>query len=483
MTIDYCLLTTHINMLLTITEFIGRFHVLLVHLPIGFLLIGLLLQWLSSKEKYHISQEVIKVVILSGMIAAILSCITGYLLSLNGDYDEDLVGWHMWMGISVASISFLLYAKIISGRFDIWYKILSVALLLVILVTGHLGGSLTHGSDYLTAPLSDSTDSVVIPKKKIANIQEANVYADVIQPMLQTRCYSCHGEKKQKNNLRLDSPEWILKGGKHGAIINANPEESKLIKRLLLPREDDDHMPPKQKPQLNEKEIALIHWWIDEGTDFNKKVKDLKQPEIIKPYLLALQSDHAEEKKAIAIIPADPVEKADEKTLQPLIDKGAIIIPVAQNSNYLMANFVSAFNITDKDIKLLLPVKKQLAWLKLNDTFISDSALSVIGQCTNLTLLQLNNTKITDKGLGLIKNLDKLQSLSLVGTKVTAKGIIQLQIIKGLQSIYLYQTGVNKNDWPALKKAFPKTEIDSGGYVVPLLTTDTTIVKAPKTIK
>jgi len=148
-----------------------------------------------------------------------------------------------------------------------------------------------------------------------------------------------------------------------------------------------------------------------------------------------------------------------------------------------MANFVSAIHITDADIKLLLSVKKQLAWLKLNDTNVGDSALGVIGQCKNLTLLQLNNTKITDKGLGLIKNLDKLQLLSLVDTKVTAKGVIQLQSIKGLQSIYLYKTGVDKSDWAALQKAFPKTEIDSGGYVVPLLATDTTIVKAPKATK
>jgi uncharacterized membrane protein/mono/diheme cytochrome c family protein len=470
-------------MFLTITEFIGRFHVLLVHLPIGFLLIGLFLQWLSSKEKYHISKEVIKVIILCGMMAAILSCVTGYLLSQSGDYDEDLVGWHMWMGIAVASTSVLLYAKIKYNQFDVWYKLLSVVLLVLIFITGHLGGSLTHGSDYLTAALSDSTDSVVIIKKNIPNIQEANVYADVVQPMLQTRCYSCHGEKKQKNNLRLDDPQWILKGGKHGAVINANPGESKLLKRILLPREDDDHMPPKQKPQFSEKEIALIHWWIDEGADFNKKVKDLKQPELIKPYLLALQNDHVEEKKMIAIVPADLVEKADEKALQPLKDKGVIVIPVAQNSNYLMANFVSAINVSDADIKLLLTVKKQLAWLKLNDTNINDSALPVIGQCTNLTLLQLNNTKITDKGLLQIKNLSRLQSLSLVGTKVTANGVMQLQTIKGLQSIYLYQTAINKNDWPALKKAFPKTEIDSGGYVVPLLQTDTEVVKKPKETK
>ena len=107
-------------------------------------------------------------------------------------------------------------------------------------------------------------------------------------------------------------------------------------------------MPPKQKPQLSEKEIVIIHWSIDEGADFNKKVEELKQPELIKPYLLALQSDHVNEKKLIPIIPTEPVEKADEKTLQPLIDKGAIIIPVSKNSNYLMANFVSAINIPTK---------------------------------------------------------------------------------------------------------------------------------------
>lgn len=469
-------------MLLTITDFIGRFHVLLVHLPIGFLLIGLLLQWISSNEKYHVSKQVVTLVLFCGMIAAIVSCITGYLLSLNGDYNESLVGWHLWMGVSVASVSFLLYTRIKFGTVDIWYKFLSACLLVLIFITGHLGGSLTHGADYLTAALTDSTEVVVIPRKNIVNIQEANAYSNVIQPLLQTKCYSCHGEKKQKNNLRLDGPEWILKGGKHGTVINANPGESKLLKRLLLPLDDDDHMPPKQKPQFTEKEIALIHWWIDEGADFNKKVKELKQPELIKPILLALQSDHVE-KKAIPIIPTEPVEKADENLLQPLIDKGVIIIPVAQNSNYLMANFVASNNITDENIKSLLSVKKQLVWLKLNDTGISDSSLSVIGQCTNLTILQLNNTKITDKGLDLLKNLEKLQSLSLTGTKVTEKGVIQLQSIKGLQSIYLYQTLVNKNDWSVLKKVFPKTEIDSGGYNVPLLNTDTTIVKAPKMVK
>jgi hypothetical protein len=242
-------------------------------------------------------------------------------------------------------------------------------------------------------------------------------------------------------------------------------------------------MPPKQKPQLNESEVAVIHWWVDQGADFNKKVKELKQPEILKPYLLSLQSDHINEKKSVPIIPSEPVEKADAKAMQALKDKGVIIIPVSQNSNYLMANFVSLLTVTGSDIALLLPLKKQLTWLKLNDTNIGDSALKIIGQCTNLTLLQLNNTRITDRGLNEIKKLNKLQSLSLVGTKVTGQGVMQLQSLKNLQSVYLYQTEVNKEDWPKLKKVFSKTNLDTGGYVVPLLTTDTIEVKPPKVVK
>ena len=88
----------------------------------------------------------------------------------------------------------------------------------------------------------------------------------------------------------MDEPEFILKGGKDGKVIKpGNADESEMMKRLLLPRNDEDHMPPKEKPQLKENEIALIHWWIATGATFDKKIKELEQTEKIKPVLLALQ--------------------------------------------------------------------------------------------------------------------------------------------------------------------------------------------------
>jgi hypothetical protein len=204
----------------------------------------------------------------------------------------------------------------------------------------------------------------------------------------------------------------------------------------------------------------------------------LPQPEKIKPVLLSMQGKP--EEKALSTVPSIAVERADEKAITILRDRGVVVIPVAQNSNYLQANFITATNIFDDDIKLLLPIKKQLVWLKLGSTYVSDSALKIIGQCTNISFLQLNNTCITDGGLPFLKSLDSLQSLNIVGTIISADGLMHLSSLKKLKSVYVYQTGVKEKKFEILQKKFPKTIIDTGGYSIPILANDTMIVKAPK---
>jgi Leucine-rich repeat (LRR) protein len=278
----------------------------------------------------------------------------------------------------------------------------------------------------------------------------------------------------------MDDSLLLMKGGKDGpVIIPGNVAKSEMAKRLSLPRNNDDHMPPKEKPQPTEQEIALIHWWIASGAPFDKKVKQLEQPEELKPALLALQKVDVK-RVIVPDLPSKPVSKANDEAVKKLKDIGAVVEPVAQNTNYLAANFVTVTNPGDKEVRMLLPLKEQLIELKLGSTFITDSALEVIARFKNLMRLQLDRTKITDKGLANLKELQNLRYLNLVGTAVTEKGVLQLKDLKSLRSIYLYQTGVKKSEWNDLKKAFPKTLIDSGGYIVPLLPTDTTEVKPPK---
>ena len=119
--------------------------------------------------------------------------------------------------------------------------------------------------------------------------------------------------------------------------------------------------------------------------------------------------------------------------------------------------------------------------LKLGYTSVDDSDMVIIAQLTNLTSLSLEHTNITDMGLKKILSNQNLLYLNLVGTRVTAQGILQLKELRKLRSLYLFQTNVRNTDWQVLYNSFPNTQIDSGGYIVPLLQTDTTIIKTNKT--
>ena len=467
---------------LSIPEFIGHLHPVLVHLPIGILLVACLFLWQARKDKYAHLQPAINVILLLGMISAIASCITGFVLSQTGDYDEEMVGWHQWMGISVAILSIVIYYFRRKSYLRKWQWLLAPFLVLLIFITGHLGGSLTHGSDYLSSPLKDlGGDSVVVIKiKPIPNIQEAIIYTDIISPIFQTKCYGCHGKTKQKGKLRLDQPEWIMKGGKDGAVIlPGSAAKSDLVKRIMLPREEEHHMAPKEKPQLTSQEKALVGWWIDNGADFTKKVKDVQQPDKIKPALISLQKGN-EERKIIVDIPSAPVEKGDEVVMNKLRKSGVLVQPVSNGSNYLEVNFVNATVPADSLTNLLPALKKQLIQLKMSGIALTNQNISPISQCVNIRRLELDHSGITDSGLVYLQPLEHLQSLNLVGTPVTVEGIMKLKKLSHLQSIYLYQTKVAKTDWPRLVKTFPTVALDSGGYTIPFIAMDTVIVKPPK---
>lgn len=465
--------------LLSISGFLGRFHPLLVHLPIGILLLGVILHWLGRKPQFSAIRPAVSVTLLLGAASAVLSCISGWLLAGEGEYDATVLDRHRWMGIGVAVIAilyYILYTEKFSFRFHRALPyVLSVVLLLLITFTGHLGGTLTHGEGYLTQDIGEPDDIKEV-KKIIPDVQEAMAYHDIIQPVLQNKCYSCHGPSKQKGKLRLDGEEMITKGGKDGKVLMAGKSaESELYKRLTLDLLEKKHMPPKGKSQPSEAEITLIRWWINNGASFNKTVKALPQDDKIKPLLIALQSDHLHP-PAKPEVPEAPVAKASDEAVNKLKEAGATIVPVATGSNYLSVNFLASKSIGDKELKLLEPIASQLVWLKMGNTAVSDSAMTAIGKLPVLIKLSLDNTRITDKGLSALQSSAKLQYLNVVGTRVTADGLLLLKQLPELQTIYLYKTDITAAGWSSLKQAFPKAILDTGGYALPLLEGDTTLV-------
>ncbi len=480
-------------------NFIGHFHPILVHLPIGILVIGILLEFINRRRNNQILNEALSIVFFWGAISAILSCIAGYFLKQSGGYDESTLDWHQYLGISVAVIStvFYLFKKLGSlswlSFLDKLTKPILAALAIILLITGHLGGNMTHGSDYLTASLPQpfkgwlgiETKTKALKEHKITDPSKAVAYTDIIQPLLENKCYQCHSAEKQKGKLRMDTKEFLLKGGEDGQIFLAgNAAGSDLIRRALLPENDDEHMPPKGKTQLTEDEIALLHWWIQNGASFDKKVNDLPQDDKVKPVLTTLMAGASLAGMVAKSAPesavyAMKVDKANDTDIKKLTDNNVLILQLSKEVNLLEASCVNNKEFGDTDSKLLEGLSKQLVWLKLANTKITDAALVSVGKLPNLVKLHLNHTAITDKGIDNLVNLKNLEYLNLFDTQITGAALLQIAKIKSLKKVFLWQTKVTKPGVDALKKAIPGIEVDMG-WEGPSLTTDTVKTVATK---
>lgn len=459
-------------MLFIITEFIAHFHPVLVHLPIGILLLAILIHWLSTKEKYKDLSIAIPIAYLTGAVTATLSCMTGYLLSGAGEYDETTLNLHQWMGILVAfsSAAGYLFSRTKNGQQLKWVSILLLAL---ITVTGHLGGTLTHGEGYLWKGFSETKKDSASVVKPIANAQEAVVFKDIIQPILQQKCYNCHAATKQKGGLRLDSEEWMMKGGKNGKVLVAGSlDSSEVFKRIILDPVEEKHMPPKGKSQLTEQERVLLQWWIASGADFTKKSKELAQTTAIKKVLSALEKSEVVASKRTDV-PDVEVAKASETILESLRKNSVTVFEISANSNWLNANFVNCTKWNADIEKKIASLKDQMIWLKIPGAQLQESSWKVIAELTNLRRLSAEHSNITDKELEQLRSLNQLQYLNLVDTKVTAKGLMQLKGISNLANLYISHTGISLQDFNTLKLNFPKALIDTGGYSVPFMATDT----------
>jgi len=323
---------------------------------------------------------------------------------------------------------------------------------------------------------SNGAEFALRPRKVIPNVQEAKAYDDLVAEIFQEKCVSCHGPNKKKGQLRLDNPEMILKGGKsRNLLVAGSPDESELFIRIMYGLNDDDHMPPKEKTQLTKNEIALLHWWISEGNDFTKQVKEIKQSDSIKKILASFQSNGESAESAASSLPKEQVAPGNPGLIDSLRAMGITVIPIAAGNNYLTVSFLNAGVNPDSVLGILSGLKDQVIFLKLSGSKLSDAGANAIASLPNLTRLYLDNTKITDAGLMRLTTLKKLQYLNLKGTEVTVKGVMALKGLKELKSVYLYQAKIKTEGFIELKKVFAGVIIDSGGYNVPFRANDTVV--------
>jgi uncharacterized membrane protein len=256
-------------------QMLGRLHPLLVHLPIGFIVVLAALEMLAFFPRFKQATSGNGVILGISVPIVIFSALFGWFLSWDGGYDDDLLWWHKWLGTALApAVVVLLVFQ--QRKWVVAYRAGLLATIFLLTAAGHYGGSLTHGSDYLFPTRKRSTNTGT------TNAVQATgqpVFSSLIQPILNEYCVSCHGPEKDKGGLKLNTAQNVFTEGDSGpAVERGNASASLLIKRMLLHEDEDEHMPPKGKPQPGGAQIALLKWWINVGAPTDKTTEELTLP-------------------------------------------------------------------------------------------------------------------------------------------------------------------------------------------------------------
>lgn len=429
----------------------GRMHPLLLHFPMVLLLLAIGWEVLMVKQgKDPVKIYVGDKLLLFAALTAALSAVMGLLLSQEDGYDAESLSLHKWAGVGVSVIAYVWYAyKEAIRKSTIWSWLLILPVLLTIILAGHFGAIITHGENYLLEPVTPAPTTTEMP------VEQAVIFANVVQPILEKKCMNCHNSTKAKGQLDMETTEALLTGGKNGVLWDIHdPQGGLMMERIHLPSEEKKHMPPAGKPQLTHDEIAILYQWIKSGADFTRKVMDLDPKDSLRIL--------SEKKLRTNAADQYTFEAADESLIKKLNTNYRIIQPVSLHSPALSVTYYGTGAFTSQQLKELEPLREQIVQLHLNRMPVKDEDLKIIATFTNLRQLNLSFTNISGATLGELKSLKWLRSLALSGTGVKLADLGFLTSLPRLTSLYLWNTAIVKEELADLNKNYPDIRIDKG---------------------
>lgn len=424
-------------------DLLGRFHPLIVHLPIGFLLLGLMMLVFDRKESKHLN--IIRFTFFWGTLSTLIAIFTGTIQLIREGYPWEDVQGHLIFGVFTFILSFLIYLKLKGYRLfqGLSHQFLGYGLLVILLITGHLGGNLTHGRDHLTAPLPSGLKEALgikVPSQNLVLLpdtyQELPLYLGVIKPILDQKCVSCHNPKKTKGALLLHNYKGIINGGEEGPIISrVSPQKSEMLKRIHLPKDEKKHMPPKAKSQLSKAEIKLIGQWINLGAPENATISDLNLSQDL--FASFFPNDET------GIYPETGLKPLNKVLLDSLIKMGLQVTPIYKTSSQLRISTINVPDFNDQSAALLLMALDHIVDLDLGQTRVTDTIFDVLQQLKYLTVLKLNRTTISGNGINKLESLQHLKQINLVNSNFDGTYLEDLYSFPALEKVYLFGTSSN----------------------------------------
>ena len=440
-------------------RFVGRLHPVVVHFPIALVMLAAAVELVRAVRRQRglsaATPLLVNVAAASGVIAAI----TGWLIAANergGDDSSELFG-HRWLG-TVASVLLVGLAWRVSvaaarrpdpataGLGAVRFQ--TVALAGLVGFASHLGGEMVYGKGYLLEGLgravrpdpveavaaeAPAADTTVVAASLSAN---AATFRDTIEPIFAARCEECHGNSKRKGGLQLvpiakafpvdgpdDREDWTIEPGDVAASL--------VVRRVELPRDDPDAMPPEGEP-LTPEQIAALKEWIAGGAEYPKD----EPAQFALPALPA-----APVARAVEAAPVDPAAVAS--AMAAIAARGAIVQPLFAGSPLVEVNASLASPAwTDAELAMLEPLAGVLVTLNLARSGVTDTGVAALPPMPQLANLRLDGTAVGDAAAKAMAASPRLEAINLVSTAVGDAGLAALAANRSVQRIYVWKSKV-----------------------------------------
>ncbi len=451
--------------------FFGRFHPLVLHFPIVLIILALMFEIARHYSLLKLSDNFFKVILIAAAVTTLVSVGAGYFLFASGEYSGELMERHFWLGAFTGTAIFttvgLFYAYLRDQRFY-WAYFAALALTNgAVAYTSHLGGSITHGKDYLTEHLSVLGTELADSKSKEES--DMLLYQDVVVPVFESKCLSCHNTQRSKGGLLMNTYTNLLKAGESGlpSITRGNPEKSEIYNRVHLAADHKDHMPPEGKTPMTEDEISILKFWIEKDASDSIKVSDARKQDSIGAIIDRVLPELLRYQRSALIARTKAMQL--EAKLKEVANKLNVSIErdsLSDGDFYTIAMKFPPAPFTNEQFQELSPYSEVFSKVSLISSGIDDAGLYYISKMSNLRELYLQKTNIDGSGLIYLINLPNLEKLNLSFTKIDDRAAIDLLKAPKLQEVYLYRTNTTKQVVDALSKNKPTLRllVEEGPY-------------------
>jgi hypothetical protein len=263
---------------------------------------------------------------------------------------------------------------------------------------------------------------------------EPSFFQARVAPIFDRQCSGCHGETKQKGKLRLDSYASVMAGGEDGAVIKPGAAAaSEMIRRVKLPREDEEAMPSDGKPALSADEIKILELWIEAGASDTM-------------LLSAFPGAPVPQAPPPPVIPLAPDWRPFAQKISALEGQlGLRLAPRSQipTDGLVLRTASAPTRCDDGALSALAPVADLIVDAELARTRVTDHGLAALAACVNLRTLDLTHTTVTSAGVASLAPLQKLEAINLTSTSVDAHALDVLKSMPALKKVWAFGTAAD----------------------------------------